>query len=260
MTTPAERQKLLSQVSRLAISDFRKLWAQTGRLPESEFRRYLLDAFGDLIDPYIAAAGELAAVWYEESLPESSYVAVTAPPIPEERMAGSVRWALSNDAAQTLLEGSLQRAVFDGARDTTLLNVEREGAKWARYASANACEFCKMLASRKAVYNSARSAVSVVGRGKAVETNFTAEGKRKSGGQAKGVQVRGTQKLGDKYHDNCHCVAVEVRSGQTYEPPAYVEQWEAEYVKAWNAVPEGTSYADNGVIKRLMAEWRQLDK
>lgn len=156
----------------------------------------MLDAFGELVDPYHAMAGQLAASWFEEALPSSPYVAVTADPIPVERLQKSARWALGADGDDALnrLEGSLQRAVFDGSRDTTLLNVERTGARWARYASANACAFCRLVATRGATYRSSATA----GRG---------------------------------YHDHDRCIAVEDRDG-TYEPPDYAQQWEDEYIEA----------------------------
>lgn len=44
--------------------------------------------------------------------------------------------------------------------------------------------------------------------------------------------LRGTQAHGDRYHDNCRCIAVAVRPGQAYEPPGYVQQWEKDYAEA----------------------------
>ena len=156
------------------------------------------------------------------------------------------------------MSGTLQRAIFNGARETTVLNVESEqGSKWVRYASPNACAFCAVMATRQPVYNSEHSALRVVGRGKAFATNFNPDGSRKSGGQAKGVKLRGTQKLGEKYHDDCHCVAVEVRPGDTYDPPEHIRQWQQSYQDAFDAVPEGTPYDNkNSILKAVLSNMR----
>ena len=91
-----------------------------------------------------------------------------------------------------------ERAIFDGFRDTITANADREpGARWARHASANACGWCRMLATREAVYTSAHAAGD-----------------------------------GNRYHDHCHCMAVVVRPGQTYTPPPYVAQWDDDYKEA----------------------------
>lgn len=174
-----------------------------------------MDAFPELVAPYEAVAADLAATWFELSAPESSYIAVTAPPVPVEKLATSAEWALGapGDEAVNRLEGTLQRAVNDGARETTLLNVERTNSRWARYASANACAFCRLVATRGAVYRSSDTA-------------------------------------GKAYHDHCHCVAVEVREGQTYSPPEYVQAWEDEYIAARKA-------AGSGDPKQILSAWRQ---
>lgn len=193
-------------------------------------------AFPELVLTWGLVAGDLAAVWYDEAAPSLPYRAKVAPPPPVEKFAKSADWALNvgtGVASLAMLEGVLQRGVWDMARDTTMFNVESEsGAGWARHASANACEFCRLMATRGAVYASKESATLVGGRGKDVSTNFRADGTRKRGGQAGGVRPRGTQKLGDKYHDHCHCMAVEIRPGGSYEPPPYVAEWEEEYARA----------------------------
>ena len=39
-----------------------------------------------------------------------------------------------------------------------------------------------------------------------------------------------------KGHDNCHCIAVPVRAGDTYVAPDYVKDWTREYQDARGAV------------------------
>jgi hypothetical protein len=200
----------------LAQADLDQLWVRAEQLGTAEFFAYLVQAFPDVVDPYNQAAGQLAANWFEESLPASAYIAKVADPPPLERLVSSAKWALGGDGTVALdrMKGTLQRAVFDGARDTTLLNVEATRSKWARYASANACEFCKLLATRGADYRSEKTAAT-------------------------------------KVHDHCSCIPIEDRDN-SYQPPAYVEQWRQEYLTA-------REDAGSGDLKPILAAWRQQD-
>lgn len=204
MTVSApERQYLLGQLNRLAAADLNQLWIQAERLSDGDFFTYMLSAFPDVVDPYHQAAGQLAASWFEESLPASAYIARVVDPLPAEKLLSSARWALGGDGRVALdrMDGTLQRAVFDGARDTTLLNVQSTNSGWARYASANACAFCRLLATRGAAYRSEETAAT-------------------------------------KVHDHCSCIPVEDRDN-SYEPPDYVNAWQDEYIAARSASGSG---------------------
>lgn len=141
------------------------------------------------------------------------------------------------------LTGPVQRYVNDAARDTLSENADREGMRWARHASANACAFCRMLATRLAVFTSEEAAAQVVGRGQDMtlsERRARAAGRtRRDRGRfmAGGRRTRGTRALGEKYHDNCHCIPVPVRAGDVYEPPPYVAEWDQQYIDATNETP-----------------------
>ena len=201
--TAPERQYLLAQVNRLAKSDLDQLWRQAEALSTTEFLTYVVDGFPNLADPYHQLAGQLAANWFEESLPTSTYVARVAEPLVLDKLVSSAQWALGGDGVKALdrLEGTLQRAVFDGARDTTLLNVQSTGSGWARYASANACAFCRLLSTRGAAYRSEDTAAT-------------------------------------KVHDHCSCIPVEDRD-DSYEPPDYVQRWQEEYQTARDLAGSG---------------------
>lgn len=244
--SPAERQYILSQVGSLAQADLDKLWQHASQVADADFAAYVTDAFPELVDPYAAMAGDLSAVWYDESATTTAgFVAVAGPMPVREQMLSSAEWALSATGTQGLerLQGTLQRAVFDGARNTVVANVTREpGARYARHASANACAFCGMLASRGAVYTSERAAVRVVGRGKDMspaDRRARAAGLTRVNGHmaAGGQQTRGSRALGGKYHDHCHCVAIEVRPGGSYEQPEYVQKWDDAYIAATRETP-----------------------
>lgn len=232
----------LGDLSTLTINDLAMVWRslyETGTDPIA-LRDALLQAVPEILIPYETAAGELTASWYEDLAPKSRFIAKPAAVSATEAVAASTRWALSplftpgNDTSPlALLSGMAKRRVFNASRQTVLDNANREGGvQYARYASRTACEFCRLLATRGAVYASKAAATKVAGRGKTEASNFRADGSRKRGGQAKGVRVRGNQKSGDRFHDNCKCIAVAVRAGTTYEPPSYVQKWDEEYIEA----------------------------
>ncbi|ASM62514.1 MuF-like minor capsid protein [Mycobacterium phage AlleyCat] len=197
-----------------------------GALTKAEGLALISDAYPKLILPFIGAAGMLTARWYSEqkALPRSTGFAVEPAALPaDEKLAASGRWALVQRDPVGALQGTASRSLFDQSRDTVLDNAGREGVRWARYASANACGFCRMLATRSLTAGEAG-----------------APGLYRSERAALGSP----HKKNARGHDHCKCLAVPVRSG-TYEPPAYVHDWLDDY----NAV----SRDDNGV---LLPEWQ----
>ena len=79
-------------------------------------------------------------------------------------------------------------------------------------------------------------------------------------GSPRGRRPRGTQKLGDKYHDHCFCDAKAIPVGANpmevlyQEDPEYattVDVWKTEYIKA-------RSNAESGDTKKILAEWRSF--
>lgn len=222
--TPAELRSMLGDINAVMQSDLLALWrALDGQ--DVEFLREALQAeLPAVVDPYLSAAGDVTADWYESQAPELAFTAAPAPLPPESQLQTTARWAAGTVLTKTavtpldLLSVSMQRALFDESRRTVLDNVDAEsGAKWARYASANACPFCRMVATRGDVYTSESAA----------------------GG------------YGAKYHDHCRCLAVAVRPGKSYDPPSYVEDWQAEYTRARQA-------ADGNDAKSILSAWRKL--
>ena len=156
------------------------------------------DAYPATVDPYIGAAATLSAQWYDQLDPNATFATEVAPPPASGVLESSVGWALGQIDPMGALVGSTERHIFGASRDTVVLNAQREHVKYARYASANACAWCRVLATREAVYHTAQSAV--------------------------------------KGHDNCHCIAVPVRGGDVWTPPDYVKAWTQEYNDARGAV------------------------
>lgn len=239
--SPAEREYLLSQIGRFAETDLNNLWRQAEQLDTEEFFSFVRDGFVEVATTYHQTTGQLAATWFEESDPLSPYLARVADPVTPERLIKSAEWALGGDGEQALsrMQGSMQRAVYDGARDTVVLNAEATRSRWIRVTRANACEFCRMLATRSGDYAYlSREAAEVVT------------------GQRTRNRRTGARKMGSKFHDSCYCTAVEVRDGQAIEDVLDEEklklyqQWTDEYEKA-------VANAGSTDTKKVMAAWRE---
>ena len=214
--------QVMGELSSLAVQAVTKLWrSHSQELSNQSFWDYVQDMYPELITPSVDMAADLGVEWYNAM--GTDEVAKAAPSPDPEMLKVSARWAMSQGDAVTglqLLSGSSVRRVYDGLRDTIKLSTElEEGATFARRARPNACPFCRMLAIRGDVYRSAQTAL--VGAD------------------------------GNPYHDHCHCLAVPVRPGQIYEPPAYVDQWEQEYLQA-------RALAGSGDPKEILRAWDQV--
>lgn len=287
---PTEIQRVLAGLAAQAAKDAITLLTRSGdRLDKREALRFITEAFPELVSPFIATAGDLAATIYEE-LPGGidGFQVVTADLPPIEQLATNGRYALLGGSS--VAEGVVTRIVMAGFNDTTFANLAAEygdpeiadqpddvlGTLWARHASANACGFCRMNATKGAVYRSKQSATRVTGRGvdltvadqRAITLGLMSREEAlqrrsvyRSVGQAARLgkevgdkrvsgRTRGKQKLGDKFHDWCKCTAIAVRPGGSYEPAPYVEQWQADYDDAVDSIPLGTSHRE---VPKLIA-------
>ena len=275
----SERRSFLADLHAIGVHDVVTAWRNSQG--SKSFRERITSVFVEVADRLHHTAADTAADWYDESAPDLDYTAIPAPPPEPEQLERSADWALGADGNEALgrMSGTLQRTVSNGARHTTELNANFEpGARWVREAAEDACEFCRLMAIRGAVFRTELSALSVVGRsvnldrfGKdraAIErgemTRDEALAFRMQQRALRNVgkfdlsdpaahfgTLRGTQQHGDKYHDHCGCTAVEIRPGMTYEPPAYVDDWNRQYDKA-------TESADGRSLKDVLKAWRAL--
>ncbi|MFD5137459.1 hypothetical protein ACFWMX_14655 [Streptomyces sp. NPDC058378] len=173
-----------------------------------------------LVDQYGAASTSLAADYYEaERVAAAVTGRFTVPlldPPPDEQVDSSLRWATKDiwerdpedpattDAqrepltvrlgqAEKKAEAVAQKLVTDQGRGTVQAAVrqDRQATAWARAAALGACAFCKLLATRGAVY-------------KQDTADFRA-------------------------HDGCHCGVVPVFRGQRFELSDHAREWERLY-------------------------------
>lgn len=221
-----EYRALLGEANRMAQEDLIALWRRLEHLDRDSLVAALRQGIPEVVEAYRAVTADTAIVFYEETqgLAFAPAEARAAAMVNSAQLDASLRWAIYSGGADVLgkLAGVVQKHVVDGARQYALDGFHRQGAKWVRSARPEACEFCRMLATRAVTdwgpYGSAEGAV-IVGAGKA------------RGGL---VQPNGTE-----FHDHCMCIPV---LESEYEIPSYVEKWTGEYYAATEEVGNAFDY------------------
>lgn len=200
----------------LALAELARWWQEliaslTGDVPVREMETFT----ADLAATYGDAAALAAADWYDELRAVAGvpgrFRAQMAVPAPQQQAAAVARWAAgplfgadpNPQQALSNLSGGVQRLVLQPGRQTIAGSVALDpaDARWARVPSgATTCAFCRLLASRGAVYHSEEDA----------------------GG------------LANSYHGQCDCVATPVWPGQSepYDVNALLEEYNAARGKA----------------------------
>ena len=177
-----------------------------------------LAAMNAVVAQYARTSTALAAEFYDAQreaagVPGPFTVPVADPP-PEEQTTASLRWATKDlwprepeeatpaqlepmdvrlAQAQKKAERVAQKLVADTGRGTVreAVRQDRQAVAWARAAALGACYFCKVLATRGAVYEQDTA-------------DFRA-------------------------HDGCHCGVVPVFRGQRFELSPHAREWERIY-------------------------------
>lgn len=256
-------QNVIDGLSAVAFAQIKTLLLTVDDPNPIVFRDALLDAYPELLLPFTDSAAQVSAQWYME-LREgtgitSPFTPVLAASPPKEQLDAGVRYALSpvfqpqrfiGSDVLSMLAGFTQRMIADAGRDTISGStaVETRRTYYQRVPRAGCCAFCGLLASRGAAYRSASSAGAVQGRG--VDASDTAG---KAGGQGKGVQARGSQAIGDRFHDFCRCVVA---------PKFYdADNDYLDYVEKYFSDQYGDVAAENGNnardLKLTLANWRK---
>ncbi|MFC4512543.1 hypothetical protein [Streptomyces ehimensis] len=179
-----------------------------------------IEAVRALVEQYGGASASLAADYYEAqriaAQVTGSFTVPLADPPPDEQVDNSLRWATKDlwprnpedpatteaqraplerrlEAAEAKAEAVAQKLVIDQGRSTVqgAVRRDRQAVAWARSAALGACAFCRLLAIRGAVYSK--------------DT----------------VEFRA--------HDGCHCMAIPVFKGQSFELSSHAKEWEEIY-------------------------------
>ena len=225
-----EYRALLGEASRMAQEDLVALWRRLEHLDPQSLYAALRDGVPEVVGAYRAMTADTALVFYEETqgLAFDAAEARAAGMVNRAQLDASVRWAIYSGGADVLgkIAGVVQKHVIDGSRQYALSGFHRQGSLWVRSARPQACEFCRMLATRAVTregagwgpYVSAAGAVTV-GAGKSKQ------------GQS--------QPTGTEFHDHCMCIPV---LASEYEPPSYVGRWAGEYYAAVDEVGNSFDY------------------
>jgi len=189
-------------------------------------------AMNALVAQYGQTSAALAADFYDAERAAAGVsgtftVPVPDPP-PDEQVDSSLRWATKDlwprdeaaasvaqlepmdvrlEQAEKKAEGAAQKIVADQGRDALRESVrqDRGAVAYARAAALGGCSFCKLMASRGAVYKNAQTA------GRDANDKFS--------GEASVV----------KFHDNCHCAIIPVFRGQRFELSPHAAEWDRLY-------------------------------
>jgi hypothetical protein len=167
----------------------------------------LVELLPDLGQRYEVAASKVTAEFFSELQQMQGVRRPVSPveldPVSRASWQALAGWSTSgktlaeqtaNDVFFGLLSGGFTRRLTEAASDTMVENASVQGGmRYQRVPAPGCCSFCAMLASRGGSYTSRESATKVVGRGQSVEY-------RRRGG-AKETRPRGSQKLGQTFHD-----------------------------------------------------------
>lgn len=179
-----------------------------------------MTAVRTLVGQYGTTSAGVAADYYDaERVAARVTGRFTVPlldPPPQDQVDSSLRWATKDvwerdpddpatteaqraplevrlEQAEKKAEAVVQKLVTDQGRGTVreAVRQDRAATAWARAAALGACAFCKLMASRGAVY-------------KHDTADFRA-------------------------HDGCHCGVIPVFKGQRFEPSDHAREWERIY-------------------------------
>lgn len=212
-----------------------------------------LAAMSTVIGQYARTSALLAADFYDSQREAAGVlgpftVPVSDPP-PQEQTEASLRWATKNlwprdqatatvaqqepldvriQQAMKKAEMAAQKLVADQGRDTMRQAVRRDtgAVAYARAAALGGCSFCKLMASRGAVYKNAQTA------GREANERFS--------GDASVV----------KFHDYCHCTIIPVFRGQRFELSPHAREWE----RIYREFAQGHSGDQLRLFRRALAE------
>lgn len=228
-------QSSVDDISTVAIAELLAFWRVLGDDPVA-IAAALREFMPDLVDTYQPVSSEIAAQFYDDTRVlagvTSQYDAKLTERPAGDKIQVNLGWALEplfrrapdgkaapdRDLSISRSGSLAQLAIADGARETIDDNISADPAtpRYARHASANACAFCALMASRGAVY---RSETSAAGR---------------------------------KWHAHCHCVAYPVFPGEKDDSAPYVANWDRAYIAARkSAIADGVKPDLNGVLRYM---------
>lgn len=225
MVSKAEAAKFKAandDLSRRITRDIRKAWTALGAYSPEGKRDALLDIVPGLVATYGDAAAAVAIEYFEQTTGARGTIHEGSTPA---AVQGSIRalvgglWDGKEAEAISLVIGSATRHMLQAGRSSIYRSTRSTpGLRFARVPEAGACDWCRIMSSRGAIYLTRETA----------------------GGE------------GNDYHDDCACLATAVRDGD--DLPYDAEALYAEYKDAWDAA--GGSGVQAGAVAREMRRLR----
>jgi len=165
-TDVAEFRAANAELARRCQADLMGFWASLDTSKPEVARNALLRFVPELTTAYGDASAVVAADWYDAMRAtdgaQGRYAAEQAETFAKQWVEGRVRYGSRHlftddpDAMVRFLDGAVQEYALQPGRDTIVQAAVRDPASrgWARSVRAGACDFCRMLAGRGAVYRS----------------------------------------------------------------------------------------------------------
>lgn len=220
-------------------------------------REALMDLMPLLGDQYVGASSLVSAEFFTE-LQDMNEIrqpiaAETIDRVESGRWHSLVGWGTQGSIFEqggaalvySMLSGGLTKILTESAADTIIGNAEIQGGmRSQRVPSPGCCAFCGMLASRFAGYTSGGSAGKVTGRGIPV-----GQGKgRGSKGRGRGIKTRGSQAIGEDFHDFCRCRIVAVTEKNEVQLQAGADKYYDSYRDSADKIRDGQTLSSKDYI------------
>lgn len=239
---------LRAALSDAALVDLDRIMRAVATESPAVQREAMMDLLPALGNQYASATGEVAAVFSGELMELQEVKKPVAPETlalpPAQSWFALAGFGLSDRTlerggmmlAYSLIAGGLTKRLTEFAADTMIGNAGLQSTpmRAQRVPKAGCCAFCGMLASRGAVY-SQESGLKVGGRGVPV-----GEGRgRGSKGRGRGIKTRGSQAIGEKFHDHCRCEIVAVTEKNEVQLQADADKYYEAYRESADKVNDG---------------------
>src|SRR6478735_537456 len=107
-TGAPEFQGALVRLADALGREAKKVSKALARLDQADAMRYATDAYPEIASPYLAAAGDFAATWYEDqpTITEEAFYATPAELPAVDQLAANARWSLTQQDPAGALDGS----------------------------------------------------------------------------------------------------------------------------------------------------------
>lgn len=207
----------ITDVVALAQAALAEMWGDFPTEDALATRAALTDAVTELVGDYGALAAGVGADFYVEARREDGVPGRANPrmvvPLSAEQIAAGVGWSIQplfGRADETLalsrVSGLVQRLTVNADRATIFGSAQRDtvDVRWYRAASANACSFCALIASRA----------------------------------SSGLFYRSEQTADFDSHNNCRCFPAPVFGSDKPDLPDYYGGFYDEYVDAATKVAD----------------------